>query len=135
MSAEDKFCDDDDDCPKDNKPLYKKCSNECPNDCIKDYFDYSVTSQKFNEYQINIHIWHSQAKGDTIITHSSVMDFGVFVANIGGLAGIWLGFNAIALYDNIITYSNLLLKYFYQSFKTKRKNRIRCREISLANRI
>jgi len=135
ISAEDKFCDDGGECPKDNIHLYKKCANECPNDCLKDYFDYLITSQKFDENLININVWHSNAKGDTIISHSPGMDFGVFIANIGGLAGIWLGFSAIALYDNIVIYSNRFFKYFYQTYNTKCKNTIRCRKISLKNRI
>jgi len=134
MSVEDKFCDDSK-CPKDNIHLYTQCANECPNDCLKDYFDYLITSQKFHENQININVWHSNAKGHTVISHSPGMEFGVFIANIGGLAGIWLGFSAITLYDKIVIYYNRFLKFFYQTYNIKVKNTIRRTKISLKNRI
>jgi len=114
MSDEDKFCDDQRaDCPQNDVPIFEKCGKECPKDCLIYTVEYTISEEtrpKNKSFQVSI--FHSYSKESKVITHTPGMDFGIFVANIGGLAGFWLGFSAIAFYDQIVLFINTIIKYF-----------------------
>ena len=50
-----------------------------------------------------IKIYH-RSLPDTIIKHIPEISFTAYIAQLGGLAGMWLGLSAIAIYDNLIQF-------------------------------
>lgn len=106
--------------------IREECENGCPQDCYQEDYtarleiiddnyspDFEGNFTKLSE----IFLRH-QTQADIVITHSIEMSFSNYVANVGGLAGLYLGISFIALYDYFIE-SLIILKLFK---KKKLKN-------------
>jgi hypothetical protein len=84
------------------------CRKDCQYDCDKQIINFNVKrSDKLSKSESNmktiIHISHSRLP-DQKIEYLPEMSFVSFIANFGGLAGMWLGLSAIALYDFVFKY-------------------------------
>jgi hypothetical protein len=81
----------------------KECTKECQYDCDKQIINFNVKrydklSKSESNMKSTIYISHSRLP-DQKIQYLPEMSFVSFIANFGGLAGMWLGLSAIALYD------------------------------------
>ena len=95
------------------------CETKCKADCYTEFYDYFVTSDKPHERNDSINttiirIIHKTIP-DVEIRHFPEFTWNSYVANMGGLAGMWLGFSAISLYDWIM----ILIKKVYERFYKK----------------
>ena len=58
-----------------------------------------------------INIYHNSLP-DTIIEHIPEISFTAYMAQLGGLAGMWLGLSVISIYVNLVHFSIFLYKKF-----------------------
>ncbi len=84
------------------------CEEKFHNECYKQFFDFDVkkkTKLPFSPWDKRtlVYITHNHLP-DQVIEHLPEMTFISFVANFGGLLGIWLGLSAIAIFDFIIKF-------------------------------
>lgn len=95
------------------------CETKCKADCYTEFYDYFVTSDKPHERDDSINttiirIIHKTIP-DVEIRHFPEFTWGSYVANMGGLAGMWLGISAVSLYDWVV----ILIKKVYVRFYKK----------------
>jgi hypothetical protein len=85
-----------------------ECEFDCRPDCNNQFIDFDIknvdkiTSSPWDK-KVYVSITHSRLP-DQVIEHLPEMTFVSFIANFGGLAGMWLGLSVIALYDFIIKF-------------------------------
>ena len=90
----------------------KNCQTKCLTkkyQCINNYYEFSMSDNdiKFNN---NLYIEISpKSVPIEIMTHSPAMTFEEYIANVGGLMGVYLGTGLIAIYDYLIA----ILKYLW----------------------
>jgi len=107
-----------------NSEIRPKCETQCNNDCEEQFFDYTINDEHFffentsgltnidweernqilMEYSSSknkIRIYHKSLP-DTIIEYMPEISFTAYIAQLGGLAGMWLGLSAITIYDNSV---------------------------------
>lgn len=99
-----------------------ECFKQCPRDCIDVTYDFNIKMKKFlaagavNPLQINHDFKH-----DIVIKHFAEFPLMTYIASIGGLAGLWLGFSIISLYKNLVLY----FKYIKKQYCMKKEREIR----------
>lgn len=100
------------------KESYTICQSRCKPDCYNEFYDYFLTSDKsINVNQndsfdkLTIRIIHKTIP-DVQIKHYAEFTWDSYVANMGGLAGMWLGFSAISAYNWFV----ILVKKIYAKF-------------------
>jgi len=84
------------------------CEENFHNECYKQFFDFELkkkTKLPFSPWDKRtlVYVTHNHLP-DQVIEHLPEITFISFVANFGGLLGIWLGLSAIAIFDFIIKF-------------------------------
>ena len=80
----------------------EKCDVVCRQDCRTSYYDVFIDDKvkvpkvKPWDKMIGINLRHSPLP-DQMVEHSPEMSFISFIANMGGLIGMWLGLSAYAI--------------------------------------
>lgn len=84
------------------------CEGLCKADCLQEDYDVRMeinddtNVDKFgNKTQV---ILRKQTLADKLIVHNADISFPSYVANVGGLAGIYLGLSVLTLYDHFIDF-------------------------------
>jgi hypothetical protein len=105
ITPNDRFCKNFDafkgDCLKSDsdEELFEFCNKICPVGCIEDHYNYVISNINYHSDDIKIQITHSTSSKDTIVKHAPNMSTSVYFANLGGIAGLWLGLSILTLYD------------------------------------
>lgn len=94
------------------------CQSQCKPDCYNEFYDYFLTTDKSINGNKNdsfdtltIRVIHKTIP-DVQIKHSPEFTWNSYVANMGGLAGMWLGLSVISAYDWFV----ILVKKVYAKF-------------------
>ena len=94
------------------------CNHECLDDCHATYYSTFVTPEEEitttdNDNSI-IHFYVAAKQSPIMkITHETGMTFAGYLANVGGLAGVYLGISLIAIFEYVIH----AFKYLQAKFK------------------
>ncbi len=89
--------------------LREQCRDNCPTHCLRQFVEFNVKKEtKIHSLshwnpKTSIFVTHSRLP-DQRIDHLPEMTFVSYIANFGGLAGMWLGLSALAIYDFIFTF-------------------------------
>ena len=95
------------------------CQQHCPQNCYDDQYHIipSVSTPK-QRNEILLHVIHNKQVDDLVIEHMPDLNVIVLLANLGGVAGLWLGISILTILD----YAALLVKhnfYFINIFKNR----------------
>jgi hypothetical protein len=82
-----------------DEELFEFCNKICPVGCIEDHYNYVISNINYHSNDIKIQMTHSTSSKDTIVKHASNMSIPVYFANLGGIAGLWLGISILTLYN------------------------------------
>jgi len=88
--------------------IESKCETNCRPNCNNHFIDFKVKGEERNKEldwnsATQVMISHSRLP-DEQIEHSPEMTFISFIANFGGLLGMWLGLSAVTIYDLITSF-------------------------------
>ena len=125
-----------------NSKLRSKCEEHCYNDCEEQFIEYYIKSSQslpllriknFSQLDVKkrnqitmknsllvnkIKIYH-RSLPDTIIKHIPEISFTAYMAQLGGLAGMWLGLSVISIYVNLV---NIII-FLYEKLRKSPINR------------
>lgn len=110
-----------------------ECFSRCPRDCVDVTYDFTIKRKKWGfdiPQEIPVQVKHDY-KHDIVIKHFPEFPLMTYIASIGGLAGLWLGFSIITLYDNLMKYV-IYLRRQYRSVKQQRNISKEGRKYSIA---
>lgn len=79
----------------------KECKRRCPIGCTDYQINYFYSSKEIDFDIIDIKLAHSRDKFDLFIQHLPKWSFQDLWANIGGLAGLWLGWSLVFIAEKI----------------------------------
>lgn len=101
--------------------LNEECNLKCHPECKEDLFEFTAAEKEEESKRVKaeggtnfsfINVKHKPAP-HTIIIHVPEMTWTAFCANIGGLAGIWLGLNAVTVYDYLVAFIKFIKQKLY----------------------
>lgn len=79
------------------------CHSLCPKDCDYVFYDWALLDFPKNwETEDQQYIFFShQFDNDILFTHMSIVDLFEYLASVGGLAGMWVGFSFLSLWQQV----------------------------------
>ena len=99
--------------------IREQCLKQCKEDCSFSYYLYDITSVQttstYDTYKLStITIQHNHIP-DVCLRHLPETTFISFISCFGGLLGMWLGINALLIFDKLFLVSKITLKNFSKS--------------------
>ena len=96
--------------------IREHCLEQCKPDCSFSYYLYDITSgHSISPHSIghlsSITIQHNHIP-DVHLRHLPETTFISFISNFGGLLGMWLGVNALLVFEQFLNVSKNIIKYF-----------------------
>ena len=107
--------------------ITQECHKWCKQDCKYSYYLYDIgmiRNSFKSAYQIDkttsLTIQHNRLP-DLFVRHIPETTFVSFVGNFGGLLGMWLGINALIIFDNVYKLTNRVIKAIGKTDQDKNK--------------
>lgn len=92
----------------DLREIEEECENSCAPDCTYRFYPWTTALRKSVPGRDNVIKLKHNFDSDMIYSHVPAIDLFAFFGNVGGLAGMWIGFSFLSVWCRMAAYANLI---------------------------